>query len=96
LQKKLAVQKKEIFREINNSLKIGLESQEITLEKIITKIEELIRIPLTDNQKLQKKLARAKKTIKLLEKQLTEKNPDYTAIQQAEYQKILKLMKNDT
>jgi chromosome segregation ATPase len=96
LQNKLSVQEKEIFRKMNNSLKLGLESQELTLEKIITKIEELIRNPLTDNQKLRQKLVRAKKTIKLLQKQLGEKDPDYTSIQQVEYQKILKLMKNDT
>jgi len=66
------------------------------LKKIITKIEELIRNPLTDNQKLRKKLTKAKKTIKSLQKQLAEKDPDYNAIQQAEYQKILKLVKDDT
>ena len=32
----------------------------------------------------------------MLKKQLAEKDPDYSAIQQAEYQKILKLVKNDT
>ena len=96
LQKKLTTQRKEIFREINNSLELGLESKELTLKKIITRIEELIRNPLANNQKLQKKLTKAKKTIKLLKKQLAEKDPDYNAIQQAEYQKILKLVKNDT
>jgi len=55
----------------------------------------LIRKPLTDNQKLRKKLAKAKKTITLLQKQLAEKDCNYTAIQQAEYQKILKLVKNN-
>ncbi|CAG8657239.1 6155_t:CDS:2 [Paraglomus occultum] len=96
LQKKLTTQKKEIFREINNSLELGLESKKLTLKKIITRIEELIRNPLANNQKLQKKLTKAKKTIELLKKQLAEKDPDYNAIQQAEYQKILKLVKNDT
>src|SRR6185295_5618978 len=69
---------------------------ELTLKKIITKIEELIRNPLANNQKLRKKLTQAKKTIELLKKQLAEKDPDYNAIQQAEYQKILKLVKDDT
>jgi hypothetical protein len=30
-----------------------------------------------------------------LQKQLVEKDPNYTAIQQAEYQKVLQLVKND-
>ncbi|CAJ0824578.1 6709_t:CDS:10 [Entrophospora sp. SA101] len=66
-----------------------LADEELTVKKVISRIEELIRNPLDDNQKLRKKLARAKKTIELLQKQLAEKDPNYTAIQQAEYQKIL-------
>ena len=31
-----------------------------------------------------------------MQKQLAEKDPNYTAIQQAEYQKILQLVKNNT
>jgi hypothetical protein len=96
LQNKLATQEKEILYEINNSLELDLASKELTLKKIIVRIEELIRNPLIDNQKLRKKLVKAKKTITLLQKQLAEKDPNYTAIQQAEYQKLLHLVKTDT
>jgi hypothetical protein len=52
LQNKLTAQEKEILREINNFLKLDLANEELTLKKVITRIEELIRNPLTDNQKL--------------------------------------------
>ncbi|CAG8633372.1 14219_t:CDS:10 [Gigaspora margarita] len=96
LQKKLTTQKKQILQKINNSLELGLSSRELSLKKVISRIEELLRKPLTDNQKLQKELTQAQKTIELLKKQLAEKDPDYNAIQQAEYRKILQLVKNDT
>ncbi|CAG8795925.1 5774_t:CDS:2, partial [Cetraspora pellucida] len=50
---------------------------------------ELIRGPKTTNQQLQKELAQAQKTIRLLQKD--EKGLDFSAIQQKEYQKILKI-----
>lgn len=89
LQQKLATQKQQILQQINQALGLGLENQELSLKKIITRLEELLRSPLIE-------LAQAKKTIKLLKKQLAKKDPNYQNIQQAEYQKLLQLVKKDT
>ncbi|CAG8765017.1 3868_t:CDS:2, partial [Ambispora leptoticha] len=89
LQQKLTTQKKQILQKINNSLELGLTSRELSLKKVISKIEELLRNPATE-------LTHAQQTIKLLKKQLTTKVPDYQTIQQAEYQKLLQLVKEDT
>ncbi|CAG8561321.1 12604_t:CDS:2, partial [Racocetra persica] len=87
LQKKLARQEKDILEKINDSLELGIEVEELTIQKIISRIEELIRGPKTTNQQLQKELDQAQKVIRLLQKD--KKDPDFSAIQQKEYQKIL-------
>ncbi|CAG8607206.1 13858_t:CDS:2 [Cetraspora pellucida] len=94
LQNKLARQEKDILEKINNSLELGLKVEELTVQKIISRIEELIRGPKTTNQQLQKELDQAQKTIKLLQKD--KKDIDFLAIQQTEYQKILAWAKGET
>src|SRR6185369_10896916 len=89
LQQKLTTQKKQLLQKLNTTLELGLTSRELSLKKVISKIEELLKKPSTE-------LAQAQQTIKLLKKQLVKKDPDYQALQQAEYQNLLQLVKEDT
>ncbi|CAG8684549.1 2028_t:CDS:1, partial [Ambispora gerdemannii] len=96
-QEEIKNQEQEIAQRLNKDLKLGLKSSEINLERVISKLRELLDKPNSVNEEnLAQQLAAAQNTIQELKKQLKGENLDYTAIQQAEYQKILQLVKNDT
>lgn len=87
-------QTKEIVQKINNECRLGLEEPEVNLESVISKIKELITKPDSPVSGDLEKLQTAQATIQKLQDELN--NPNWNAIQQKEYQKILKLVKGDT
>jgi hypothetical protein len=94
LQKQLITQEQFLLSQINNSLELGLSSVELTCQKVISRLEELIRKPQIEQPKLEQELVVNQKIVKLLQPQLADQVKN--SIQQAEYQKILQLIKNDT